>query len=317
MIDFRFFLVSIAAVFLALAVGVALGAGPLKGEFDQQLRANVEQLGKEKDQLRDQMQQLEQSDRYRDTFASTIAPGLLADKLNNHQVVVVALPGADKKVVKNLADTVKASGGTVTGTVQVTAKWGDATNRQFLEDLAAQLVTGDVTLPNDSTTYDRAGALLARALVTKDPKAVGQADSATPTIMGAFGEGDLVNAPGDLRRADLAVVVAPHVTPDTKPQEGDDVNDAWVALAKAMDSQSLGAVVAGDTTAASSDLGALNRLRADAKASSVVSSVDVADLPSGQVAVVWALLEQTKGKAGQYGAVGTTDGALPKLSDAS
>jgi hypothetical protein len=314
-IDFRFFLVSIAAVFLALAVGVALGAGPLKGEFDQQLRANVEQLGKEKDELRQQILQLEQADRYRDAFASTISPGLITDKLNGRQIALVTLPGADRKILKAVSDSVTAAGATITGTVEVTAKWGDPTNRQFMEDLTAQVIPGDVTLPQDGTAYDRAGALLARAIVAKDAKAVGQQDSATPTIIGAFGEGDLVKAPDDLRRADLAVVIAPPVKESDKPAEPD-TNDAWVALARAMDESSRGAVVVGDPTSAA-ETGVLATLRSDTRTTAAVSSVDVVNLPSGQVALVWALLEQSQGKAGQYGAVGTTDGALPKLADAS
>jgi hypothetical protein len=315
-IDFRFFLVSIAAVFLALAVGVALGAGPLKGEIDQQLRANVTQLSDEKDDLRTQMDALERADRYRDTFATTIAPGLIANKLNGHQVVLVALPGSDRKLLKTISDSIKAANGTVTGTVEVTQKWGDPTNRQFMEDLTAQVIPGDIDLPSDGTAYDRAGALLARAVVTKDAKQIGQPDSGTTTIIGAFAEGDLVKASDKLPRGDLAVVVAPVVKKDQKPPEGDDPNLAWVAIAKAMDSASRGAVVVGDQTTAS-ELGMLASLRADTQITSQVSSVDVANLPSGQVAMVWALLEQAQGKAGQYGAVGTTDGALPKLSDAS
>jgi hypothetical protein len=39
--------------------------------------------------------------------------------------------------------------------------------------------------------------------------------------------------------------------------------------------------------------------------------VDVADLPAGQMTVVFALVEQTTGKAGQYGAFGAKDGIAP------
>ena len=37
MISFRYHIVSIVSVFLALAVGIALGGGPLKGEVDNTL----------------------------------------------------------------------------------------------------------------------------------------------------------------------------------------------------------------------------------------------------------------------------------------
>ena len=41
MISFRYHIVTLVSVFLALAVGVALGGGPLKGEVDNTL---VEQV---------------------------------------------------------------------------------------------------------------------------------------------------------------------------------------------------------------------------------------------------------------------------------
>ena len=42
MISFRYHIVSIVSVFLALAVGVALGGGPLKGEVDNTLVSQVQ-----------------------------------------------------------------------------------------------------------------------------------------------------------------------------------------------------------------------------------------------------------------------------------
>lgn len=313
MIDFRYFLVSIAAIFLALAVGVALGAGPLKGEFDQQLRANLDQMGKEKDGLRDEITQLEQVDKYRDTFASDVAPDLLKGRLTDQTVVLVALPDAEAATVKDLEETLTSAGATVTGTVQIKQKWAEPGQRQFLEDLAGRLVDGDPPSGDDASAYDRAGSVLARALVTKDDRSAGQTDDATPTIMGAFGEGGVVDGEVDLPQADLAVVVAPPV-PDGAPTPKDTMNEAWLALMLSLDQASRGVVLAGDTSAAS-DPGIVASLRGDNQASGEVSSVDVADLPSGQVAVVWALVEQYAGGSGHYGAVGSNDGALPDPND--
>ncbi|MGW0227247.1 copper transporter [Actinopolymorpha singaporensis] len=311
MIDFRYFLVSIAAIFLALAVGVALGAGPLKGELDQQLRGTISAVSKEKDGLRKQIADLQQGDKYRDSFAADIAPSLVKGRLSGQKVVVVALPNADSGVVKDVEQSLTSAGATVTGTVSMTDKWSDPSQRQFLEELATRLVTGDVRMPDNGSAYDRAGVVLARALVTRDAKAAGRKDNATPTIMGAFGEGDLVNGDSDLPQADLAVVVAPPVPAKPKPTPDSDANQAWVSLARSLDSASRGAVMVGDPSAAG-DGGVLASLRADKQARDAVSSVDVADLASGQVATVWALAEQATGGVGQYGAVGATDGALPK-----
>jgi len=45
-IDFRYHLVSIAAVFLALAVGIVLGSGPLKDDISGFLEDRTAQLAK-------------------------------------------------------------------------------------------------------------------------------------------------------------------------------------------------------------------------------------------------------------------------------
>ena len=44
MIDFRYHIVSLISVFLALAVGIILGAGPLQGAIGDQLTGQVDQL---------------------------------------------------------------------------------------------------------------------------------------------------------------------------------------------------------------------------------------------------------------------------------
>ena len=53
MIDFRYHIVSLISVFLALAVGIILGAGPLQGAIGDQLTGQVEQLRTERNELRD------------------------------------------------------------------------------------------------------------------------------------------------------------------------------------------------------------------------------------------------------------------------
>ena len=57
MIDFRYHLVSIVSIFLALAVGIVLGAGPLKGELGNTLNKEVAGLRQDKADLNKQLQE--------------------------------------------------------------------------------------------------------------------------------------------------------------------------------------------------------------------------------------------------------------------
>ena len=54
-IDFRYHIVSLISVFLALAVGIALGAGPLKETIGDTLTGQVDALRAEKDELRTEL----------------------------------------------------------------------------------------------------------------------------------------------------------------------------------------------------------------------------------------------------------------------
>ena len=77
MITFRYHIVSIVSVFLALAVGIALGGGPLKGEVDNTLVNQVKADRQTRSQLRAEIAGLRSGDTFNDQFATTAAPGLV------------------------------------------------------------------------------------------------------------------------------------------------------------------------------------------------------------------------------------------------
>lgn len=108
-------------------------------------------------------------------------------------------------------------------------------------------------------------------------------------------------------RASLIVVVA--AKPPTPTPDNSTYNDS-VDFIQGLDEGSGGVVVAGTPETAQNG-GLIKALRSDSDASKIVSSVDVADLPSGQMTVVFALVEQASGKAGHYGAVDAKNGVAP------
>ena len=55
MIDFRYHIVSLISVFLALAVGIVLGAGPLNEPIARGLTQSVKQLQSDRDAKNDQL----------------------------------------------------------------------------------------------------------------------------------------------------------------------------------------------------------------------------------------------------------------------
>jgi len=312
-IDFKQFLTTIAAIFLALAVGVALGAGPLKGTADEQLRINAEKLSRDKDGLQKQILADQAQTKYQDSFADAIGPELVAGRLTERKVAIVTLPGANSAYTKAIATLVDEAGGTVTGTMAVQSKLFDPTQAQFVDGVTTQsagaVTTTDLEIPATATGYERTGYVLARALVSKGNGA-GQ-DASAQTILAAFKGAGLVKAPDKLERASLVVVIA---GPAPAAADLDSVDPTGaIGLLLGLDASCEGTVVAGPPEGAAEN-GTIALIRGNGDAKKVVSTVDQAQLPAGRVSAIFALVEQLDGKTGHYGMVGNVDAAAPTLT---
>ncbi|GAA1692315.1 copper transporter [Kribbella sp. NPDC056951] len=307
MIDFRYHIVSIVAIFFALGAGVVLGAGPLKGTGSDliQNQANVDRANLVA--ARDEITQLKALNKYHQDYEAKVTAGLATGKLTDRKVALVTMPNADGDLVNSVNDELQKAGAQVTVRVSVNAKLLDPGQRQLVEPLVTQLITADITVPQDSTTYQRAGLILARGVAAKDPART--VDDEANKILSGLTSSELVSLkPSQIKdRATLIVVVA------GKPAVPAPANSSYtdaVDFIEGLDQGSGGVVVAG-TPDTAKDGGLLKALRSDSDATKIVSSVDVADLPAGQMTVVFALVEQTTGKAGQYGAFDAKDGIAP------
>ena len=286
MISYRHHIVSLVSVFLALAVGVALGGGPLSdlGRDDQPAAATTKEQRK-----------AARTASYGDEFASASAGALYAGRLKGQRVSIVALPGADGDVVSALGAQVEAAAGTVAGTYDVRPTLTDAAEKSLVDTLGSQLMTqlGSGAVTADAPTYRRIGELLGLAAATTDLP-WGDASSVRQSLAGA----DLVQSPEDAARAQVVLVVL-----------GDATDPAILSgLVSGLAAQATGVVVAGNAASAAAS-GDLARLRSDPAADDV-ATVDGADTPLGQVTAVLALIRARDIQGGSFGASGS-DGAVP------
>lgn len=290
MISYRHHVVSLVAVFLALAVGVVLGGGPLSELGRDQQAASADARADQRDAQR--------AVGFGDEFATTAAPALYDDRLAGHPVSVLTMPGADGDLVSAVAAQVEAAGGSVAGTYDVEPSLVSASQKSLVDTLGSQLMTQldkgseKGAVDADASTYVRIGQLLGLA-VSGSTLPEAQVASVRQSLAGA----DLVTSPQQARRAPLVLVVL-----------GSAVDPAILSgLLSGLAEEATGVVVAGDEASGSS--GELRRLRGEPVADEV-TTVDSADTAVGQVTTVLALARSLKVQGGSFGASGS-DGAVP------
>ena len=311
MIDFRYHLVSIIGIFLALAVGIVLGTTALNGRVLDDLRGRIEDLSGDKRDLEDDVQGLRADVRASDEFAAGVAPGLVSGSLDRQRVLLVVTPATPTDLAERLTPLLEAAGASVTGQLRVLPALSDPASRQLVEDLVADVLPGGVDLP-DGEPVERAAVELAAALSTEAGED-GIDPAEAQAVLSAFEEADLVQYAGeaDALQQATSVVLLGGAAPDGPPEDAVLAEQQTVlTLAGAFDDRSGGTVVAGPT-GSSADSGLLRVLRDDSGVARRVSSVDNADRGVGQIAVVRALAEQLRGAVGAYGAGAGASGPLP------
>lgn len=310
MISFRYHIVSIVSVFLALAVGVALGGGPLKGEVDNTLVSQVQTDRQTKLALQSQITALRSNNTFTDDFAKTVAPGLIGGTLKGRVVTLVVLPTAAQSDVSALKDLVGVAGGTVSGTVRIGDQLVDAGDKQLVDELGNQLESRapDVDIAPDASPYERIGALIARAIGT-DVDQGAPVDGPATSILAGLSTTSLMSAEGKLqRRGSLMLFVTGAGEGTTAQKQG--ASTIVSTLVEAVDQNTDGVVLAGPVASARTG-GQVKAVRDDVKVSRDVSTVDSLGRSAGQVVTIMALAGQAAGRTGQYGAVDAADGAMP------
>jgi Copper transport outer membrane protein, MctB len=299
-IDFRYHLVSIVAVFLALAIGLVVGAAALQPKvtegLDRASRIEKNEISSQRSAIKQQQDQIN-SDQ---AFAQSSAPLLLAGLLAGQRVVLVTAPGADAAAINGITTALDLAGAKVTGQAQLQPSFFDtsAATENSLDALADKLApvaaassdgqTATPSLGSQVAGQQAAAAVIAPALVTTDSSDPPAAE--TNTILSGFAQQgylqlSVAKGSSALSLATLAVVVIPASPPsagDTDPS-----NEALLAVADQLKLQGHGVVLAGSYPGSGSG-SAIDEL-INGNTGVQVSSVDNANTEAGQIQVAQAL----------------------------
>lgn len=217
MVDFRYHLVSLIAVFLALALGIILGAGPLQNSIGTALSDQVDSLRESREEARLELE----AERARTTTyeqgIENLAPSMLSGTLADVRVAIIVLPGAESVDVDTQRTALELAGATVTGTVTLTDALVSSTNTELWAEAATTVKDNTVAgVLTDAGMADLAiiGTGLQTLLVDGPDAAQWLVDVYTGgdtqlmEINSAFTTG-----------ADAAIVVGPRAVDDSRDEE--------------------------------------------------------------------------------------------------
>jgi hypothetical protein len=309
-INFRYHVVSLTAVFLALAIGLVVGTAALNGPVSENLRNNLEALNKDNNVRREQVNQLNESVNRSQEFASQIAPGLLGGKLTGRKIAVVALPGTEdhtEGVVKMLT----VAGATITARVRVEDKFFDpntVNDLLLLVDELSQPSISSAGLPLNSDGVETASAMLALALL--------QGTTGTPTaedvtaVLAAFAQPGYVTTEDGATGGAEAIVLVSGV-PATDNEAAKKSRFA-LTMAEQLGEKPRMLVVAGDN-AGEGNL--ISGIRDDPTLVQEISTVDNVSTVQGQVTTALVTVERlVQNKVGQYGLAAGATSIVPSAA---
>lgn len=306
MINFRYHLISLMAVFLALATGIVVGVS-LQPAVNEGLIQQAEQDRAQVQQLRDEAGRQQVLTAYREDYAERTEGALISNILIGDELAIIALPGAPNSVVDAVMAAVTEAGATTTVEVKL--------NRQTLNkdeeaaiDSAVGPFAGPLGLSKRTAAAAKLGISLSRAVLSNSESTQ---DVLAQGIQSALTEAGLADISIESQRqAQLAIVVGRPTDADAEPNP--ELRAAHVDLIAGLKTHSVGVVLAGPNSKGveGTDVAAV---RNDAAAAALVSTVDVADLRSGVTTVIFSAREQMLGRVGHYGALAGAEAAAPRV----
>ncbi|SCG74382.1 copper transporter [Micromonospora coxensis] len=310
MINFRYHVVSLTAVFLALAIGLVVGTAALNGPVADSLKENVNALRKDNQQMRQSVNSMQKELELEEEFAAQIAQVVLPGKLAGKRVLLLSTPSG-REHTEGVLKMLELAGADVTGRVDVQDKFINPDNNTNLMELAVTAARPSApasALPGNGNGVETSSALLASVLLDRPQGTPAVTEADRKAVLTAYSNGGYLTAEEPVSGTAEAVVVVsgqPYVDKDSAKKD-----ESVVKIAEQFDRT--GAIVVGGNGSAGGNLVAI--VRGDPVLAQTISTVDNANTVQGQLVTALALVQQlTEKKAGQYGVGDNAADLLPRL----
>ncbi|HET9254431.1 MAG TPA: copper transporter [Pseudonocardiaceae bacterium] len=310
MISLRYHIISIAAVFLALALGVVLGSTAISDRLLSGLNSNRAELSRQVGELQTERNGLRAQLADADAFGTAIGPRVVSGALRGRTVVLVTTADANPADRDALTGLITSAGSAVTGELQLTDAFTDPSRADQLSELCTRLLPAGLRLPTASDSGTLAGGLLGALLLTNPHSGKAQTTAAeTTAVLAGLGDGGFVRLGSPVQPAQLVVVLTGGAS---RGNSSGDRSGILARFATQLDRSAVGAVLAGRPGSAEGN-GPISVVRADTAAASVLSTVDDVSTSAGRVVTVLALAEQAQGRAGRYGTGSNAQAVVPAI----
>jgi len=287
MINLRYHIVSLAAVFLAFGLGILAGTTVIDQGLVSQLRRNTVALEKDLNAVRGNTSDLQRQLDVWNQFEKSISQSVLQGRLAGRAVVLVVDKKVPGSLISQLAEAFRLSNAKRPTRLTLTDKWKlDSTEE--IGQLRRAL--GISTAERDRVTEEAAARIGARLGGSSDARADGDAIKAL-TDAGFLDLADLP-ATGPFPAANAVVVVLS----SGDPQEAPSPDGFFVPLLKALSSARI--VAAAEPTTADQSIAEL--VRGDRSMSRSVCTVDHLDTFAGRLSLVYGLRDLVVGRAARH-----------------
>lgn len=299
MIDFRYHLISLVAVFLALGLGILMGTVVLNDALVDSLRADIRDVRRYNQNLEAEISQQDRRIDAANAFADEAAPWLTAEALTGRVVVLVQLEGADGDMVGGVRDSVEDAGGEIPTTISISDRFRLAD--QIERDQLALVIgsssgaAADLRIETGRQLGTRLAAASAEAPTQARPQDVAQ-ERLRQFLRALEGAEFLsVDAQDDTIVPNNAMFL---VLGGSTSDRAYDPTGFVVALAADLSTRG-GPTLVGEP--AESTWGLTAAVREDPEAGTTVATVDQANTVEGRIAVVLGLERAFAGATDHYG----------------